>query len=854
MGTSQTIAQRYEIHERIGRGGMGDVYLGRDTQTGEMVAIKVLKPEIVEIDPGIVERFEREGEALRKLNHPNIVNILEMIEEDEQHYLVMEYVAGGSLADLLRETPQLPISRVLEIALDLADALTRAHRLNIIHRDIKPANVLLAEDGTPRLTDFGTARMGDRTRVTQDGALIGTYIYLSPEACQGEEPDTRTDIWSFGVMLYEMLTGQCPFDADNPGAVINAILSKPITDPEVFRTDVPPTLVSLLFQMLEKDRNQRISSVRLVGAEIEAIIRNLDTPIKAAAPDLLARLPTDPRDSMFSTPTPTDFATGAGPITPASRTTSTAAVTPPIAARPPGRRTIWIAGGIAAAAVAIVVLAIVLITGAVSQTPPIATVEPVASDEIMVLVAQLEPLGEEREVTRFIVDDLTQTLEVSVPFSKIRVREYPEIITSSEEALAAAEANQATVVVWGNTSADLIELNVQIGVTDAFSLIQIPRDTLDQSTNVRVHMTDARRESVTPHVIGIVIGLQNADGNLYELLRSIATLDAIDVIPAEVVGSGVATHVYLYAQAYLDDSPDAIDEINAALELDSANPLLYIYRSGILLRQGSQDDARRDAQTAQRLGPEGWTSPLYILGNDALLSSDIDRAISYYSEIISLRPDDWFPLSYRGALYYLKGDYDHAKIDFDSAIALEPNENFPYVWAVMLALHEGRVKNAMLLMNTILVEYPDLSLAKRIVEATFGDSVPHIFGPLLSGIGNLMIGQYYAVIQDAEATIAVNDQLPDPYFMQGFAYCNLGNYPDAEAAYTRALELEPGFMLVYLLRAEVRQAQGDLAGALADVELVRNSDQAEPLAMLLEQAPEAGVSCRTFLNLDTDSD
>ncbi|MFN8374895.1 MAG: serine/threonine-protein kinase [Anaerolineae bacterium] len=202
------IGTRYRLDEKVGQGGMGTVYRGLDTQTGEMVAVKQLQAAAVASEPGVLERFSREGEALRQLNHPNIVKRLAAVEENGGHYLVMEYVAGGDLYSLLRREGKLPIQRILEIGLDLADALTRAHRLQIVHRDLKPANVLLAEDGTPRLTDFGVAFIASKERVTGTGVAVGTLDYLSPESLKSDVIDTRTDIWSFGVMLFEMLTGK----------------------------------------------------------------------------------------------------------------------------------------------------------------------------------------------------------------------------------------------------------------------------------------------------------------------------------------------------------------------------------------------------------------------------------------------------------------------------------------------------------------------------------------------------------------------------------------------------------------------------------------------------------------------
>src|SRR5579859_1241202 len=272
MDVPMLIGSRFELGSFLSQGGMGAVYRGRDTQTDNIVAIKQLKPDLLASDPDLVRRFVREGEALRTLNHPNIVKLLSAIEHDGQYYLVMEYVSGGSLEELLRKTPRLPVSRVLAIALELADALTRAHHLKIIHRDIKPANVLLAEDGTPRLTDFGVARVGE-TSTTKDGVVIGTVAYLCPEALHGEALDARADLWSFGVMLYEMLAGRRPFGGSSTGAVVSAILNQRTPDLEALRPDAPVALVDLIYRMLEKSREQRIPSARLVGAELEGVIR-----------------------------------------------------------------------------------------------------------------------------------------------------------------------------------------------------------------------------------------------------------------------------------------------------------------------------------------------------------------------------------------------------------------------------------------------------------------------------------------------------------------------------------------------------------------------------------------------------
>lgn len=273
------IANRFEINDlekdMLGRGGMGIVYRATDNQSGETVAVKALSSENLANEPNVLERFRREGEALRQLNHPNIVKFITAIESNGQHYLVMEYVDGGNLQDLLAAQGHLSNQRTVEIGLDLADALTRAHSLGIIYRDLKPANVLLMQDGTPRLTDFGIAQLADSSRLTRTGVLVGTVNYLSPEALSGETLDIRTDIWAFGVLLFEMLTGRLPFTGENLTARITAILTQPTPDITQYNPDIPEALADLIYRALEKDRDQRIPSAQRIRDELEAILHTI---------------------------------------------------------------------------------------------------------------------------------------------------------------------------------------------------------------------------------------------------------------------------------------------------------------------------------------------------------------------------------------------------------------------------------------------------------------------------------------------------------------------------------------------------------------------------------------------------
>lgn len=275
MAASLVLSERFEILELIKQGSMGAVYRARDQKTQEIVAVKALNSELIVQDPSVIARFISEGETLRQLNHPNIIRVIDTIEQSGNYYIVMEYLTGGSLEKLLKAETYFSVERVIQIALDLADALTRAHRLKIIHGDIRPANVLLAADGSLRLTDFGVVQLSEPLAKAPEGKFFGTASYLSPEVCNGQRPDERGEIWSFGIMLYEMLSGKNPFHEATPAATVKAILSKIPPDLTDTRTDVPSELAYLIDRMIAKDPQDRIDSVRAVGVELETILAQI---------------------------------------------------------------------------------------------------------------------------------------------------------------------------------------------------------------------------------------------------------------------------------------------------------------------------------------------------------------------------------------------------------------------------------------------------------------------------------------------------------------------------------------------------------------------------------------------------
>nr|MDP9105130.1 protein kinase [Candidatus Eremiobacteraeota bacterium] len=259
--TEKTFNNRYRVDGTLGNGGMANVYVGTDTLLRRRVAIKVLREQYAS-DDDFVKRFSYEAQSAAKLSHPNIVNVYDFGREDHSYYIVMELVDGATLGELMRQEGTLPEPVALDYAIQIASGLAYAHRQGLLHRDVKPANILVTKDDVVKLSDFGIARaVSEHTLgVTQPGMVMGSVAYISPEQAQGHDIDERSDLYSVGVVLYQMLTGALPFTGDNAVAVALKHVSAdaPAIDPKA--NNVSPAVASIVAKLLRKDPRERFAS------------------------------------------------------------------------------------------------------------------------------------------------------------------------------------------------------------------------------------------------------------------------------------------------------------------------------------------------------------------------------------------------------------------------------------------------------------------------------------------------------------------------------------------------------------------------------------------------------------------
>ena len=463
----EVLGGRYEVRELIGRGGMAEVYIGYDNRLSRTVAIKVLRSDLAR-DPMFQTRFRREAQSAAALNHPAIVSVYDTGEDDvvtsrgeRAHvpYIVMEYVEGHTVRSLLSDGSAVPIDEAGEIVIGVLSALAYSHREGIVHRDIKPGNVMLTPTGQVKVMDFGIARaMADSAAtMTQTHAVVGTAQYLSPEQARGEVVDARSDIYSTGCLLYELLTGQPPFSGDSAVAVAYQHVREIPKKPSEVASDIPEALDRIVLKALAKDRDDRYPDATAMRADLESALRGGSVSAPAASSWAAAAAAGDATSVLGGAPAP---ATQAMPSTGTTR----AAVRAEEDEEEDSRSPWWVWVLVLVGLLAAIGVAYLLITGGEEPPPEVVEVE----------VPPLE--GMDQNEARQAIEGANLTFNLGDPESSADVEEG--LFTSSDPEVGALVEEGTTVTVRFSAGPDAAEMPDVVGLSQRQAQRDLSRDEL----------------------------------------------------------------------------------------------------------------------------------------------------------------------------------------------------------------------------------------------------------------------------------------------------------------------------------------------------------------------------------------
>jgi tetratricopeptide (TPR) repeat protein len=693
--TDQQI-QHYRIVRQLGAGGMGVVYEAEDTRLGRHVALKVL-PESLGLEAETVERFEREARIASSLNHPNICTIYD-IGTDADHggrrFIVMELLDGESLRAKIQGQP-LPLDLVLDVGCQMADALEAAHAQGIVHRDIKPANILLTRRGQAKLLDFGVAKLaGDRhaiattdeTRVGADvlttpGMAIGSINYMSPEQARGEDLDGRTDLFSLGLVLYEMATGRQAFSGQTTAVVFDAILNRQPPAPRLSNPALPDDLERVILRALEKDRRLRFQTAADLLAELSRLRRDVTSRTAAAA-------------ASFAAP-----ASGAIPGVGASTPPVRLATDPRITRPAPRRSRVWAIGVPAG----VVVLAAGYMTWNATKTPAF-------TDRDMVVVADFVNTTNDQ-----VFDDaLKQAVSVQLqqtPFItllpdqrvqrtlRLMQRQPTEPVTGAvarelcQRAGAKATVEGSIAPLGSSYVLSLGVHNCQTGESLAEQQVQakakedVLRDLGAAVTEIRKHL-----------------GESLASVKKYDVPVTDATTASLDALRAY----GLAN------KARVTQGDEAsIPFYQQAIERDPTFALAYAKLGVVSFNIGRPDDARKYALKAYELRDRvSEYERLYITWNHATRVLEDPRIARETLELMTASyPRDFAARNNLGVYYLGRGEFDEALKQYQAAIEIAPDEPLPLANAAYALFFLSRLDEAFHMVERSLAIRPDGGLA-----------------------------------------------------------------------------------------------------------------------------------------------
>lgn len=699
--------QQYKITGKLGAGGMGEVFLADDTKLHRKVALKFL-PERLSSDPDFKSRFEHEARAAAALNHPNIITVHDLGEHDGRLYIVMEHVEGQTLGELISENPP-SIERALDIVTQICEGLAVAHEAGIVHRDIKPANILLTKDKRVKILDFGLAKSKRATTETRVGSTLGTVQYESPEQSRGDEVDQRSDIFSLGVLLYELITGKLPFIGDYDEAIRYAISHEPAEPLARFKSGVTPELEALVARMLEKDPEMRHQSARGVSSDIKRLRRD-SNPIRSSE-IRTAPAPSQDTPSMISTPA--------------------AQEAPPPSAPPAKAKRSFL---IPAAVLTVVVIAALVFKPWKFEVSPNQVAQ---ASEDMLAIMYFDNLKQP--------DDPERLGEMSTNLLITALSENRDIRVLSSQRL------YDILKQLGKAGSKVIDRETASQVADKAKARWMLIGTILQ-TEPRLVITTQVIDVKTGEVLSSQRSTANTDedifGQLDRLTAEIRSDMSLKVTGAEqqkplramTTTSPEAYRLFLKAQeqTYQVLMSQAMENLEKAVELDSTFAMAYCWLS--YHGRNAKDNIRQAVKYSSKVGE---LDRRYILAENDVQNGAIDEAIdglhailrdypeeklaarllgdifsdvrfdidsTIHYNLLALELDPTFKLSLNDVAYRYKDkrEFDKALEYIDRYLALVPNEYNPYDSRGEILMSAGRIEEAKTYFSKALDIMPDI--------------------------------------------------------------------------------------------------------------------------------------------------
>jgi tetratricopeptide (TPR) repeat protein len=722
---------KYQLVERLGRGGMADVYRGYQPGLDRFVAVKVLHPHLSE-EADFITRFQREAKSVASLHHPHIVQVFDFDMQDGHYYMVMEYIEGGkTLKEILHELGterQGPaVAQTLDIVAKVADALEYAHSQGMIHRDIKPSNILVRNLAQPVLGDFGIARIVGQTGLTGSGAMIGTPAYMSPEQGRGEQADARSDIYALGIVLYEMLTGKPPYDADTPYGVILKHINDPIVPPHMLMGTLPPDVERIALKSLAKDPADRYQSAGdMRDALRQALVAVTSvTPSSTATPPQGLQAQQVRRDAATTMPAPVmdDGATVA---------------TPPPARTETKKASRWWIWGLAG-------LAVLCLLGAVIVGPRVLRNRQAQIGEASVQPQEIQEL-------------------VALGFDQIGIGETEAAIASFDQILASKPNNPYALA--GRGIAHIGQGEPDAAAADITQAAEIAPD--DAVVNFALGTLHTQAE-----------GYYDSQAALAEFTKTIEGCGDNIRLCSE------AYHRRAQVQAWDDGNLEQgiadMDQAIAAMPDRDDIYYLYVTRADMKAATGAMEGAFADYEAAHQ--KSGWGEYLERAAAAAVRADNFDKALAYYDQLLKEKAGDPHYLIGRGYVEWQAGDMEAALQTADRALSLQQDATGAHYLKGLLLLETGKPQEAMV----------QFELVSKASEDPYSYGFPFLMRDFGYEIFFDMARAAYAM-GELDKAFALCDQSiarsdwPLPYVLKGRMLTDRGELEAAREQYLLALE------------------------------------------------------------------